>query len=210
MIPPNVLVFPSKVIPIKNSGLFGGIIYNSENSWNKFGFTCIGYMDLLTNFTHLHLSYYSVKSYEFRHMNFYYQNVLSMEYLWILASKSALHLQYDCKYGTIRDCDVCRTGALDREHCKIDSYTDLHQPINTVLNVNGLVQWSGNAVGASMKSLTLGFWFRRNTNQDDTVFGLLRVMLGANPLYELIVDRDNIAVLIICVSNTDEIISVDY
>jgi hypothetical protein len=174
------------------SNRFGGLIYNSPNSWSKFGFTCIGDMDFLTNHTYLHLSSANVASAEYRDIKFYYEHVLSVEYLWMLAQNSIKQIQYDCRFGSIRACTDCRTGLNVNGQCVNGATTDLHGPANQVINVNGPLTLTNTLfTKTSLNGFTTSFWFRRNSNRAD-VFGVLEIKSGVDTLYRLVVDRDNL------------------
>jgi hypothetical protein len=171
---------------------FGGLIYNSSHSWNKFGFTAIGDMDFLTNHAYLHLSDEKMKSAEFRHMQFYYEHVVAIEYLWHLAEIHSRHIQEDCKFGTIRYCTVCRTGVLRNGHCLPHVDYDVKQERNQVAKITANISWSNTQwTGDAMHNLSFGLWFRREKNVYST-FGLVNIKVGNTKLYKLIVDGDNL------------------
>jgi hypothetical protein len=172
---------------------FGGVIYNSQKSWDKFGFTSIGEMGFLTNHAYLHLSDAGSAPAEYRHINFYYEHVLPLDTLWEMALKNSGHIQNDCKYGSIRQCEECRTGVLENYHCKVNASTQLEYGLNRVHHVLTPTQIASTFTGTKLSSFTNSFWYRRtNTITNNPIVLVAANVSGGKQIYKLVVDKNTL------------------
>ncbi|MCP3681762.1 MAG: hypothetical protein GY861_03640 [bacterium] len=177
---------------------FGGLIYNHSNAFNKFGFTSIGNMDFLTNHAYLHLSDKNMPVAYFRQVKFFYEHILTIYRLWDMAVKSIKPIQYDCRYGTSRKCDNCRTGFIQSSICVIKlEKTITHLTPNRIHDFDQtsnrqVVTQSHNMTGDHLSSLSIMLWFKKTANEVLSTFTILKVKVGDNLLYHLKVDKDTL------------------